>query len=239
MGSSWFISGTDTDIGKTCLTAALALAAAETGTVTVQKPIQTGARKNADDTWCAPDLETVEQLAAHQGVDLAGLPGDRLPYAFEPACSPHLAAAMAHTPIDPTRIAAAHERLSGAADTLLVEGAGGLRVPVGPNVDMIDLALLLRTPVLLAIRPSLGTLNHTLLSMDVLAARGVSCAGWVVVHRAPPTDRFIEEDNRAALIERCDAPFLGEIPYLPDYPTAESAPKLLEAGRPIWQELRP
>ena len=238
MARSWFISGTDTDIGKTCLTAALALASAESGSVSVQKPIQTGAHESPSG-WSAPDLVTVDALARSLDVQMQGAAADRLPYAFTPACSPHLAAAEADRPICVDRIARAYRRLCSRADTVWVEGAGGLRVPVGPDADMIDIALAILCPVILAVRPGLGTLNHTLLSIDVMAARGVSCAGWVIVHRFPPSDPFIEEDNRAALMARCSAPYLGEIPYLARYPEGDSAPNLLEAGRSIWQKLLP
>ena len=135
------------------------------------KPVSAGL---AADGSANPD---VAALVAAGNVD-APL-ADRNPYAFAPAIAPHLAAAQAGVTIDLAVIAAAYARLAAQSDVVVVEGAGGVLVPVDATHDMLDVAARLRLPVLLVVGMRLGCLNHALLSAAAIRARGLDLAGWV------------------------------------------------------------
>lgn len=220
---SFFITGTDTGIGKTMLTAALYDAMLRAGTSVVpMKPVQTG---------CLPDGgpgrdSDLEFCCRAAGRPVSELPPEAYPYVFEPACSPHLAASMADTEISVSRIADAYRNLAQQYDQVLVEGAGGVFVPLNARQTMIDLMTELGLPVLLAARPALGTLNHTLLSLEVLRARGLQVAGVVIVEAAPPARDFIERDNLEAIRHYGNTNVLGVLEYsVPQLPLSESVRK--------------
>ncbi|HEY5863806.1 MAG TPA: dethiobiotin synthase [Casimicrobiaceae bacterium] len=194
---SVFVTGTDTGVGKTYVAQALLRAHVAAGRRAVgMKPVAAGiadgAAVNAD----------VAALAAAGNVE-APL-ADRNPYAFAPAVAPHLAAAAAGVAIDLEKIEAAFGRLAARADIVVVEGAGGLLVPLGATSDMLDIASRLGLPVLLVVGMRLGCLNHALLSDQALRARGVKLAGWVanVVDSGMP----MRDANVAALVQRLAAP---------------------------------
>jgi dethiobiotin synthetase len=156
--NSLFVTGTDTDVGKTVVTAALVAAARAAGRdVVPMKPVQTGCTAH-DGQLSAPDLDFVLRMAG-----LSAAEQDLMcPYRFVPPCSPHLAALQAQQPISLSLIGDAYTSLQDAHDAVIVEGAGGCRVPLGPTADMRDLACALDLDVVVAARPGLGTLNHTL-----------------------------------------------------------------------------
>lgn len=172
MARGLFVTGTDTGVGKTVVAAALLRALTLSGRRAVgMKPVSAGL---AADGSANPD---VAALGAAGNVD-APL-ADRNPYAFAPAMAPHLAAARAGVSIDLAVIAAAYARLAAHSDVVVVEGAGGVLVPVDATHDMLDVAALLRLPVLLVVGMRLGCLNHALLSAAAIRARGLDLAGWV------------------------------------------------------------
>ncbi|WP_306602005.1 dethiobiotin synthase [Geothrix sp. 21YS21S-2] len=185
MGSV-FVAGTDTDAGKTVVAAAL-VAALGAG---YWKPVQSGLRG-------APggDTAVVARLTGHR-------PGDfpRPAYEFQAALAPDQAAAEEGLTIDPARIALPE-------GLLVVEGAGGLLVPLDATTLMIDLAARLGLPVVLAARTGLGTINHTLLSLEALRRRGLPVAGIVFSGPDHPL-------NLAAIARLGGAPILGRIPWL-------------------------
>lgn len=188
-----FVTGTDTGVGKTFVAGALLGALRRCGCDAVpMKPVQTGCRGRRG-ALCAPDLDYC--LAA------AGLrPSSEekalmAPYRFRPACSPHLAASLAGTGIRVARILAAARRLAAAHGFLVVEGAGGVLVPLGGGVCMGDLMQRLGLPVLLVARPGLGTINHTLLSLEALRQRGLCVAGVIFNHACPDRADVIARDN--------------------------------------------
>jgi dethiobiotin synthase len=152
------------------------------------------------------------------------------PYQFEPACSPHLAAKMAGTEIDISEIVIAARALTSDYDFVIVEGAGGVLVPLNqraaseaqiifegnrakPGSTMLDLMHALKFPVLLAARPGLGTINHTLLSLRALRTDGLDIAGIVFVAGTAAESGFIEDDNIATIEHFGKVPILGTIPY--------------------------
>ena len=199
-----FVTGTDTGVGKTRAACALlrALRAAgvrAAGMKPVAAGIDEGALRNDD----------AIALAAADGLDLPER--DRNPYAFAPAIAPHIAARDESAVIELSLIAAAWRRLAAVADAIVVEGAGGVRVPLGPALDVLDIARRLRLPVLLVVGVRLGCLNHALLSADAIAARGLTLAGWIANRIDPLMERA--DDNVADLAARLPGPLVADIAW--------------------------
>jgi dethiobiotin synthetase len=167
-----FVTGTDTGVGKTIVAAALLRGLAASGLRAVgMKPVATG-------------LEQGETLPADAKALIAACnvgapPADINPYAFAPPIAPELAARGAGMTIELDVIATAYARLAEIADSIVVEGAGGALVPLGPDSDMLDIAARLQLPVLLVVGIRLGCINHALLSAFAIRARGLKLAGWV------------------------------------------------------------
>jgi dethiobiotin synthetase len=174
------------------------------------KPVQTGCVRRGG-VWRAPDLDAC--------LDAAGLePSAReralmTVYAFQPACSPHLAAARAGRSISLPRIARAARTLLAAHTCLIVEGAGGVLVPLNGRRTQVDLMQRLGLPVVLVARPGLGTINHTLLSLRVLRAAGLTVRGVVFNATAPGRPGFIERDNAVTVARLGRVPVLASLPY--------------------------
>jgi dethiobiotin synthetase len=167
-----FLTGTDTGVGKTFVAVALLRALAAQGVCAAgMKPVAAGVLPGAA---CNAD---VEALALADGLPLALR--DRNPYAFAPAIAPHLAAAEAGSRIELEVIAAAWQRVRAAAAAVVVEGAGGVMVPLDERHDMLDIAVRLDLPVLLVVGLRLGCINHALLSAQAVRARGLRLVGWV------------------------------------------------------------
>jgi dethiobiotin synthetase len=204
MSHAYFLTGTDTEIGKTFITCALLLRAGQRGlTAAGIKPVAAG-------TDAAGRNEDVERIRAASNVEL---PTEVInPYRFAPAIAPHLAAADAGVRIDFARIAAACGRARQQADLVIVEGVGGFSVPLGFDRDSGDLAITLALPVILVVGLRLGCINHALLTAEAVAARGLTLAGWVA-NRIDP-DMARADDNIDALRERLGAPLLGSVPRI-------------------------
>ncbi len=199
-----FITGTDTGVGKTVFACALLRAYVARGWRAIgMKPIAAGV---APGTECNAD---VAALAAAGNVD-APL-ALRNPFAFAPAIAPHLAAAEAGIAIDLERIGEAYERLSARADRIVVEGAGGVYVPLDARRDMLDVARSLSLPVVLVVGVRLGCLNHALLSAAAIRTRGLTLAGWVANLVEPAMARI--DANLAALDERLPAPRIAIVDW--------------------------
>lgn len=204
MARGLFIAGTDTGVGKTCVAAALLRALAGAGVRAVgMKPVAAGIE--AGSTIAAD----VAALAAADGLDVPL--ADRNPYGFAPAIAPHLAARDAGAVIDIEVIAAAYARLARATDVVIVEGAGGVLVPLGAQGDMLDIPHRLDVPVLLVVGIRLGCLNHALLSARAIRERGVRSAGWVANRVDPRMARA--DDNVADLAQRFGAPPVADFPW--------------------------
>jgi dethiobiotin synthetase len=210
--ASFFVTGTDTGVGKTLLACGLLRAFAAVGKTTVgMKPVAAGCEGGR---W-----EDVEALCA---AGTQNAPRHLVnPYAFEPPIAPHIAAALASVEIRVDTIAQAHAELSRLADIIIVEGAGGFMVPLNARRTSADLARTLRLPVVLVVGMRLGCLNHALLTRSAIAAAGLACAGWVancIVPDMPHLDR-----NIGSLEERLECPRLGMVPYSPGIEAAEVA----------------
>ena len=218
MTRSYFVTGTDTGVGKTLVAAALLRHLREAGTaVAGMKPVAAGAIAGPE----GPANEDALLLQAESSL--------RHPYAtvnpclFEPAIAPHIAAAEAGQPIDTQRIVAAHRRLCADAGVVLAEGAGGFLVPLDETRSFADLPALLGMDVLLVVGLRLGCLNHALLTAEAIAARGLVLAGWIGNCIDPGFPR--REENIATLTTRLAAPCLGIVPWMqaPDVGTAARA----------------
>ena len=193
MARGIFVTGTDTGVGKTVVAAALlrALKGADVRAVGM-KPVAAG----LDDGDALP--ADSRALIAAGNVDAA--PADVNPYIFAPPIAPEIAARAAGVAIELDVIAAAYSRLASMADVVVVEGAGGALVPLGPATDMLDIPARLDLPVLLVVGIRLGCQNHALLSALAIRARGLELAGWV----ANRIDRDMCEGdaNVSALVQR-------------------------------------
>ncbi|HQS98976.1 MAG: dethiobiotin synthase [Hydrogenophilales bacterium 16-64-46] len=204
-----FVTGTDTGVGKTRIASALIRLLVAQGVRTVgMKPVAAGAEPGQLN-------EDVAVLRAAGDVD-ASL-ADINPYAFDAAIAPHIAAQQAGVTIDIEVIAAAHARLASRADVVVVEGAGGWRVPLSDTTDMADLAARLGGAVVLVVGLRLGCLNHAVLTAEAIRNRGLPWAGWVANRIDPHMTSAAE--NLASLHLRLPGPCLGVEPYSSELPS--------------------
>lgn len=207
MTAAYFITGTDTGVGKTLVSSALIHGFVTRGLKTVgMKPVAAGCRREGNQLVS----HDVEQLAAASNLSA---PFNQInPYAFEPAIAPHIAAQQAGVQIKLEVIVQAYQQLKASADVVIVEGVGGFRVPLGDGVDTADLARVMDLPVILVVGMRLGCLNHALLTAEAIEARGLQLAGWVANQLAPEITGFNE--NLQSLQQRLTAPCLGTLPWL-------------------------
>ena len=204
MNRAYFLTGTDTEIGKTFVTCALLQRARQLGLKAAGlKPVAAG----TDATGRNDDVENI-RAASNVALPLEIIN----PYCFTPAIAPHLAAAEAGVAIDFARIAAACVSARQQSDLLIVEGVGGFRVPLGVDRDSADLAVSINLPLILVVGLRLGCINHALLTAEAIAARGLVLAGWVANRIDPEMAR--PDDNITALRERIAAPLLGNVPRI-------------------------
>jgi dethiobiotin synthetase len=208
-----FITGTDTGVGKTVVTAGILRWLRKQGIDAVpMKPVQTGAKREGRHV-IAPDLEFC--LAAAGLCPTATEKRLMLPYAYEPACSPHLAGKLAKRYPEIREIMNYAEKLLQNHQTLVVEGAGGIMVPLNESETMLDLMKRLAYPIVLVARFGLGTINHTLLSIQTLRSARLGVVGVVFNHTEPSQseNHFIEEDNPEAIARFGEVPVLGKLRY--------------------------
>lgn len=199
-----FVTGTDTGVGKTLIACALLHGFAARGLrVVAMKPVAAGAVRRRG-VWCHDD---VVQLRAAANVDA---PQDLVnPYCFAPAIAPHIAAQESGLKIRMAVIAKNYARLGRNADLVVVEGAGGLLVPLGGKLSAAEIPLRLDLPVVLVVGLRLGCLNHALLTVEALQARGLWLAGWIA-NRIDPAMAYATE-NLQALRAQIKAPLLGMV----------------------------
>lgn len=205
MSPAYFLTGTDTEIGKTFVTCALLHRARRDGLRAAGlKPIAAG-------TDAAGLNDDVENIRAASNV---ALPTALInPYCFAPPIAPHIAAAEAGVNIDFPTIKAACAAARQQADWVVVEGVGGFCVPLGDRLGSDDLAVELGLPVIMVVGMRLGCISHALLTAEAIAARGLSLAGWVANRIDPAMSRF--EENLATLQSRLTSPLLGVVPHAP------------------------
>lgn len=203
-GPAIFITGTDTGVGKTIVTAALARHFRAKGlNVGVMKPLETGVE---DPTMIGPDAALLRWAAeVEDDNDLLS------PYRFKLAASPHQAATDAKVDIDLKTIIDAFNTLRQGKDVMLVEGAGGLMVPIRGGYLMADLAGQLDLPLLIVTRPGLGTINHTLLTTFSARAMDLPISG-LMINRMPQNPDRVESEAPHLLAALASADLLGVLP---------------------------
>ncbi|MBI3903731.1 MAG: dethiobiotin synthase [Nitrosomonadales bacterium] len=200
---SYFITGTDTGVGKTLISCALLHAFAAKGLRVVgMKPVACGYGEHEQN-------EDVRQLRAASNV-LAGY-GQINPYSFVHPVAPHIASINFGVRIELERILTSCRELQSQADVVIVEGIGGFKVPLNEKQDSAELAQQLELPVILVVGMRLGCLNHALLTADAIAAYGLKLAGWVA--NVLDADMPALHDNITALEQRLPAPLLGVVGY--------------------------
>ena len=257
MARGIFVTGTDTGVGKTVVAAALAAWGRHHGLdVGVMKPVATGGRRiggrsrgahrrngsrliaisngTAQRRWVSADAL---QLAAAAGVNDAWTLTN--PVCFEEPLAPWTAALRVGTSIRFSAIMAAYRALTARHEFLIVEGVGGLMVPLTSRLSVADLAQRLGLPLVVVARPGLGTLNHTLLSLQCARDRGLPILGVIINHSAPPPrnpmSRLAHRTNPRILERFAHVRILGELPFRPDLLRGRVTAQRL-AARSRWVE---
>lgn len=220
----FFITGTDTGVGKTRVAVAMIHALRAQGMrVAAMKPVAAGS---------APGELNEDVVALLQAANVDADLNDVNPYRFEQAVAPHIAAQQAGLRIELSVIAAAYSRLAALADAVVVEGAGGWRVPLNEHEDMADLAQMLGLPVVLVVGLRLGCLNHTLLTAESIVSRHLLWAGWVGNHI--DLAMVQQQANLDALRVRLPAPCLGVQAFNPAPIVSADVPHVTPQGlRPV------
>lgn len=206
-GRAFFVTGTDTAVGKTVVSVLLLRRLRAAGcTALAMKPIAAGCEATPEGLR----NEDVEALRAAASFPVAREAMN--PYVFVPPISPHLAAAQAGVAIDFALLRDRLEALRRQADMVLVEGAGGWYAPVSDTATMADLARALALPVVLVVGLRLGCLNHALLTAEAIVSSGLPFPGWI--GNAVDPGMALRDENVATLVARLPAPLLGVVPFL-------------------------
>jgi dethiobiotin synthetase len=201
-----FVTGTDTGVGKTVVAAAVCAALRARGErVPAWKPVVTGTEEPRDPDW-PPDAELLALAAGMESAQVA-------PLTFGAAVSPHLAAELAGSAIEPSDLVASARAASADAQVLVIEGVGGLLVPLTLGFLVRDLAREMGLPLVVAARPGLGTINHTLLTVEAARAVGLRVVG-VVLTPWPEDPSVMERSNRDT-IARLAGIAVSTLPWLP------------------------
>lgn len=218
-----FVTGTDTGIGKTRVSAGLLRALTQAGHKTVgMKPIASGADMTPGGLRNDDALELQKAASLKRDYALVN------PYCFAPAIAPHIAALDAQVEISLDVIRSAYAELCQGADAVVVEGVGGWQVPLSPSLELPDLAREFGLPVVLVVGLRLGCLNHAQLTARAIRADGLELAGWVASAIDPAFQR--PEANLATLAAGLQAPLLGHLPYAPKARADEVAALLKSAA---------
>lgn len=209
-----FVTGTDTDVGKTLVTAALALHLKKRGfTVGVMKPIETGVSAGRDAQSDAAQLRSI--------IESEETLGAICPYSFEMPVAPLTAAQAERQTIDPNTIKKVYRLLSGRYDCMVVEGIGGVHVPITTKSNVTDLIKLLRLPVVVVGRSGLGGINHALLTVEALRRQKIRIIALVLNRTQPVRSalaRLQERSTMEILRKQSGIAVLGPLPYEPGLP---------------------
>lgn len=207
--SGFFVTGTDTEVGKTLVSGALVLKLKEAGRNAVGfKPVVAGTYPSPDGGLFNEDLET---LRIASGLELGSV--ELCPYILNTPAAPHLVAQAEGVHLDIAVITQALHKLSAKFDSVVVEGAGGFLVPLNDKADLGDVAKAIGLPVILVVGMRLGCINHALLTCEVLKLRQLQVAGWIA--NALSEEMPLLQENIQTLKDRIGAPYLGLIPPLP------------------------
>ena len=213
---TFFIAGTDTDVGKTLVAAGLLVAAKNQGfTTAALKPLAAGSQKTEAGLRNSDALllqSVITQPLVYEHIN---------PIALEAAIAPHIAAQQEKRVLSADRIAGFCRGSLNQADFTLVEGAGGWRVPLNPQETLADVAKILRLPVILVVGMRLGCISHALLTAEAIRNDGLQLAGWVA--NCIDADMPVLHENIHSLAMRIPAPCLGVVPWLDDATPASVA----------------
>ncbi len=225
MSRSYFVTGTDTEIGKTLVTAALVykLNALNLGSACAYKPVVAGTYRNSEGVLCNEDLETyalVQDPAIPKGVIC--------PYVLDTPAAPHLVAAEHGKHLELDRMVQAYQTLQAQIAHVIAEGAGGFLTPIDEHHGLATFAMRIQAPVILTVGRRLGCINHTLLTVEAIERRGLKLEGWVA-NCIDPKMTYLNE-NMTTLENRIKAPLLGKIAHLPpNLQKKANAPYSIEA----------
>jgi dethiobiotin synthetase len=221
MGIGLLITGTDTGVGKTLVAAALAAYLRERGyRVGVMKPVETGCPER-DGILIAEDAVRLKEASG------CAEPIERIcPYRFAEPLAPSIAAERANQKIDVDLLLATYSEISAEYEVTLVEGAGGLMVPLLPSYTYADFARVLKLPLLVVAANQLGVINHLLLTLEHASCKGLSALGYVLNRIANETS-IAAETNREVLFGLTGVPCLGELPFIEMTETQKTIPLVL------------
>ncbi len=224
MSGGLFVTGTDTGVGKTVVAAGLARLLADRGIdIGVMKPVETG--------WPGPPDGLPADAAMLAAAVRASDPReDIVPFVYEEPLAPLVAARRSRRPVEPGRILSAFRRLRDRHELMIVEGAGGLSVPLTEDLTMAGLAARLELPVLIVARPALGTLNHSVLTVSYARSASLEILGLVVCGADPRSTDAAELTNPTMLEELCQVPVLGLVPRMPSIGTIDEAAAAVARG---------
>jgi len=203
-----FIAGTDTGVGKTIVAGLLGQYLGSVGKrVVTQKWVQTGVKR-----FGGADLATHLKLMGKSKEDFGDNLSLMMPYSFRASASPHLAARIENRKIDSTKIKRSVKELSRRFDFVIIEGTGGLLVPLGGGKLLIDIVKGLGIPVLVVVKNRLGAINHTLLSIEALKNRGIEILGIVFNNLSKCENRIVLRDNKKIVGRISKETIIGELP---------------------------
>ena len=206
----YFITGTDTEVGKTFCATGLLAAFKQRGDSTIaMKPVASGCQETTDGLRNEDALLLMQEMTANATYEEVN------PYAFVPPMAPHLAAERDGLTINSQLLVEQAKKLSQRADLIIIEGAGGWLAPLNEKQSFADLALQLDIPVILVVGIRLGCLNHALLSYENIRSRGVVVAGWIANTGLEESANCLDiENNINSLKKRIGSPLLGVVPQI-------------------------
>lgn len=205
---SFFITGTDTGAGKTFVACLIAESLKNKGIdVGVMKPVETGCAPKEGEMYPEDAMRLKEASGSEDALDLIN------PYRFSLPLAPSIASELTGTAIDLNVIKGSFEKLSKAHELMLVEGAGGLLVPINGKHTVADLIRLLNIPVIIVAASRLGAINHTLLTVEAARARNIQVAGIILNNSFPEDGDLSRRHNLKEIMRLAGAPVLGEVPY--------------------------
>ena len=208
--TGYFVTGTDTEVGKTLVSGALILKLREAGLVTLGfKPVAAGCYQDAQGKMFNEDIETLRLASSLESGQL-----ELCPYLLERAAAPHLAAEEQQVQINLDTIANAYQQLSKYGEGVIVEGSGGFLIPINAKEDLGHLAQRLDLQIILVVVMKLVCINHALLTCEAIKSRQLKIAGWIA--NTLVTEMPLLHENIQTLMSKIPAPFLGCIPTLPE-----------------------
>ena len=210
MARGIFITGTDTDVGKTTVALGLMAALKNKGVaVAAFKPVSAGCIQTENGLRNDDALQLMQQASVELPYDTVN------PYAFEPAIAPHIAADEQNIEMNIDTLVQTYKKIAAEVDVVIVEGAGGWLVPLNETQTMADVAKALKLDVIQVVGLKLGCLNHALLTVENITARGLTQIGWAT--NQCTSDMPYQEDNIQSLQQRLPNTFLGNIPNLQQF----------------------